>query len=98
MILRAAAAFGIGFIQVFLIAFQTRQIAAGHRGAGVFLTSVGISSIWCLGVHAVIASPLTAPLYVLGAACGTMLAVRVRLRRPASLSRAGRALEGVVKR
>lgn len=80
MILTALAAYGIGLGQVFLVSFQVRQIAAGHRGLGVFLTSCGISGVWVLGVHSVVASPLTAPCYVLGAACGTMIATRVRLR------------------
>jgi hypothetical protein len=46
VILRALAAAAIGFCQVFLIAFQTRQLAAGKRGLPIFLASIGISGIW----------------------------------------------------
>lgn len=80
MILRCVLAAAIGFAQVFLIALQTRQLAAGGRGARVFVTALGISGVWVAGVTSVAAHPLTAPFYVVSAAAGTLVAARVRLR------------------
>jgi hypothetical protein len=81
MILRCALAAGIGFCQVFLIVFQTRQLAAGKRGLPIFLASIGISGIWVGGVVSIAAHPITAPFYVLAAACGTVTAAGVPVGR-----------------
>lgn len=56
------------------------MLSFGKKGFTLFLTSCGISGFWVLGVHSVVSTPLTAPFYVLGAATGTMLAARVRIR------------------
>lgn len=77
--LRCLAAVAIGFCQVFLIAFQTRQLAAGRRGFEIFATSIGISTIWVAGVTSVVVHPITAPFYVIAAACGSVVAARVKV-------------------
>ena len=79
MILHCAFAGLIGFVQVFLIALQTRQLAAGKTGWPIFLVSVGISGIWCAGVLSVVSRPIVAVFYVAAAACGAATAARLRL-------------------
>lgn len=86
MILLALAAFGIGLAQRGLVSFQIRLLAAGHRGLRVFVVSCAISAVWCLGVHSVVADPIAAPCFVLGAAVGTVLAARVRLSRAGAMT------------
>jgi hypothetical protein len=71
----------IGFTQVFLVNLQARQV--NHKGVPhrhVFFVSIGISGIWSLGVHSVAASWIAVPFYTVGAALGSVLAYKVKLR------------------
>lgn len=81
MIAACALAGAIGFTQVFLVNLQARQVnrkGVPHRH--VFLTSIGISGIWSLGVHSVAASWTAIPFYTLGAALGSVAAYKVKIK------------------
>jgi hypothetical protein len=66
-----------GFLQVFLVAANTRQVAQGHALGG-YLFGFGISAVWAFNVHHVAISGLLGGfVYAQGAACGTVLGIRV---------------------
>ncbi len=76
----AALAFAVGFALVFMVSYQTRQLAAGRKGVAVFVIACAISAAWCLGVRSIAASAETAPFYIFGAGCGTMVACRTKVK------------------
>jgi hypothetical protein len=64
-----------GVIQVFLVAANTRQVAAG-RLVGSYFVGFGISLVWAYNVHHVaISGPLAGFVYAQGAGIGTVLGI-----------------------
>jgi hypothetical protein len=67
--------FCTGFLQVFLVATNTRQVAQG-RILGSYLVGFGISAVWAYNVHHVAISGLAGGfVYAQGAAVGTVLGI-----------------------
>ena len=74
-----ALAFATGIGQVTLVAYQTRQILAGVGLVRLFLVGFAISATWVLNVHAAISGVGPGAAYALGAGCGSVLAMKIRL-------------------
>lgn len=61
-----------GFLQVFLVATNTRQVSQGHL-MGSAIVGFGISAVWAYNVHHIAISGMVDGLiYALGASCGTV--------------------------
>jgi hypothetical protein len=73
-------AFFTGLIQVFLVAFQTRQIAKESSIWAIILVSVGISTVWVFNVRAVTTDWISALAYIIGAGIGTGGAMLVKIK------------------
>ena len=73
-------AFFTGLCQVFLVVYQTRQIA--HKAPLWSITLVGtlISTVWVMNVHAVSSGWVCSVAYVAGTGTGTLVAMLVRIR------------------
>lgn len=64
-----------GFLQVFLVSANTRQIAQGHL-IGSFLVGMGISLVWAYNVHHIAVSDVVgAFVYATGAGLGTVAGI-----------------------
>ena len=74
-------AFGTGLLQVFLVALQGRQIAERSALWKIVLVGALISTVWVFNVRAATAGGWEAAAYVCGAACGTLLAMLVPMRK-----------------
>ena len=72
-------AFLTGCLQVFLVAYQTRQIAFGARPWRIVLVGIAISSVWVLNIRAAASGLGQGAAYALGAGCGTALALSFRM-------------------
>ena len=80
MITGFLALFAWGFLQVALVAANTRQVAQA-RYPGAFVVGFGISIVWTFGVRAIAtADTLHAIAYAFGAACGTVVGIYVTKR------------------
>lgn len=77
------SAFGTGSLQVFLVAYQTRQIANRVRIWRIVLVGVGISAVWVLNIRAATAGFGPGAAYALGAGFGTFVAMKWRMREAA---------------
>lgn len=69
-----------GFIQVFLVSIQTRQVSHRAPLAHIFLVSCAISTVWIMNVRVVDRGTIPAIAYVLGAASGTVAAMKVKMK------------------
>ena len=78
------SALGTGFVQVFLVALQTRQIAKGARLLWIFLVACGISAVWIFNVRAATGTLAAGGAYVLGAGLGTVAAMKIHVRKAAA--------------
>ena len=74
------AAFGTGSLQVFLVAYQTRQFV--HRTATWRIVGIGflISAVWVFNIRAAVSGLDAGAAYALGAAFGTWLALRLKMK------------------
>ncbi len=74
-------ALGTGFVQVFLVAYQTRQIANRAKLLPIFLVGCAISAVWIFNVRAAVGSLPAGAAYVLGAGLGTVAAMKLKVRK-----------------
>lgn len=81
MIHAMAVAFMTGFIQVFLVAYQTRQIVMKAPLWSIFVVACAISAVWVLNVKAANAGVAENVAYVLGAGVGTITAMSTRVAK-----------------
>lgn len=65
------------FALVFLVTFQTRQIADKSTEASQFWCAVTLNLIWGYAVRQVVLNAYTIPFYALGAGLGTIVSRRV---------------------
>lgn len=77
-------AFITGLAQVFLVAFQVRQVAERARVWQIAAVGCAISAVWVFNVRAATDGFWPAAAYVVGAGAGTLVAqlVPVGRRRP----------------
>jgi multidrug transporter EmrE-like cation transporter len=68
-----------GLIQVFLVAYQTRQISHGAKLLSIFLVAIGISLVWVFNVRSAVGSIQAGISYALAAGIGTVLAMKMKL-------------------
>jgi hypothetical protein len=80
MVLPFLYAFGVGMALVFLVSLQTRLVTEARRTTLIFFVAYGISSIWGLGIQAITHDKRLLPVYALGAAIGTVVATKIRLK------------------
>ena len=74
------ALFGMAFLQVMLVAMNTRQVSQA-RYPGAFLVGFGISAVWAFNVHFIAVTDIWHALaYAGGAACGTVTGIYVTKR------------------
>ena len=80
MITSFCGLFAVGFLQVFLVSTNTRQVAQA-RYPGAFVVGFLISLVWAFGVRSIASSdPWHAVVYATGAACGTVTGIFVTRR------------------
>jgi multidrug transporter EmrE-like cation transporter len=75
-----AGAFATGVVQVFLVAFQTRQVANRAPVRNIVLVALGISAVWVFNVRAAVSGLPAGVAYTLGAGLGTYLAMKMRMK------------------
>ena len=74
------ALFGMAFLQVTLVATNTRQVSQA-RYPGAFLVGFGISAVWAFNVHFIAVADIWHGLaYAAGAACGTVMGIYITKR------------------